>query len=147
MCTFHDLCTCTCMLTLVLGSLPYACAIFTYDLWTPRNEKSGREPGIFYHVSDIEGREMVERLGLCMGGQRCLPTRLCSWPDIYTLVAESLLTCRKAILALTDACTQLTKHCSYVHVMYSCTHCVRDEAPPPIYARSNLLPTDLVASL
>ena len=45
----------------VPGSLPYACAIFTYDLWTPRNEKSGREPGIFYHVSDVEGREKVER--------------------------------------------------------------------------------------
>ena len=38
-------------------SLPYACRIFTYDLWTPRSEKSGREPGIFYHVSDVEGRE------------------------------------------------------------------------------------------
>ena len=25
----------------VPGSLPYAYAIFTYDLWTPRNEKSG----------------------------------------------------------------------------------------------------------
>ena len=45
----------------VPGSLPYACAIFTYDLWTPRNEKSGREPGLFYHVSDVEGREKVER--------------------------------------------------------------------------------------
>ena len=31
----------------------------TYDLWTPRNEKSGREPGLFYHVSDVEGREKV----------------------------------------------------------------------------------------
>ena len=45
----------------VPGSLPYACASFTYDLWTPRNEKSGREPGIFYNVSDVEGREKVER--------------------------------------------------------------------------------------
>ena len=45
----------------VPGSLPYACAIFTYDLWTPRNEKSGREPGLFYHVSDVEGREKVEK--------------------------------------------------------------------------------------
>ena len=28
------------MLASVPGSLPYACAIFMYDLWTPRNEKS-----------------------------------------------------------------------------------------------------------
>ena len=57
-------------------SLPYACAIFTYDLWTPRNE-----PGIFYHVSDVEGREKVERTRLRVGGQtRLLPTRLSSRP-------------------------------------------------------------------
>ena len=57
------------LLASVPGSLPYACAIFTYDLWTPRNKKSGREPGIFYHVSDVVGREKVERTRLRVGGQ------------------------------------------------------------------------------
>ena len=53
----------------VPGSPPYACTIFTYDLWTPRNEKSGGEPSIFYHVSDVEGREKVGRTRLRVGGQ------------------------------------------------------------------------------
>ena len=85
----------------VPGSLPYACAIFTYDLWTPRNEKSGREPGIFYHVSDVEGREKVERTRLRVGGQtrkqtvahafvQSPVTRRCTATYI-------LLACRKAI--------------------------------------------------
>ena len=40
----------------VPGSLPFAC---TNDLWTTRDKKSGRKPGIFYHMSDVEDRETI----------------------------------------------------------------------------------------
>ena len=69
-------CKGTKLLASVPGSLPYACAIFTYDLWTPRNEKSGREPGLFYHVSDVEGRENLIARGRPNAQTDCCP-RVC----------------------------------------------------------------------
>ena len=75
--------------------------MLTYDLWTPRNEKSGRGPGIFYHVSDVEGREKVERTRLRVGGQTHKQT--VAYAFIQSPVTRRctatyiLLACRKAI--------------------------------------------------
>ena len=106
----------------VPGSLPYACAIFTYDLWTPRNEKSGREPGIFYHVSDVEGREKVERTRLRVGGQTHTQTVAHAFvqsPVIRRCIATYiLLACRKAI-SITYSCL----HRGLVEYIYDlCVH-------------------------
>ena len=93
----------------VPGSLPYACAIFTYDLWTPRNKKSGRGPGIFYHVSDVEGREKVERTRLHVGGQTRKQT-----------VAHAFVQ-----LPVTRRCTaaySLPACCKAISISYSCLH-------------------------
>ena len=91
---------------LVPGSLPYACAIFTYDLWTPRNEKS---PGIFYHVSDVEGRGKVERTRLRVGGQTRKQT-------VAHAFVQSPITRRCAATYILLACRKAISIC------YSCLH-------------------------
>ena len=59
--------TCVIMLALVPGSLPSCVRAMTHapdDHVRPLDScklKSGREPGIFYHVSNVFGRETVER--------------------------------------------------------------------------------------
>ena len=98
---------------------PYACAIFTFDLWTPRNEKSGREPGIFYHVSDVEGREKVERTRLRVGGQTTVAHAFVQSPVTRRCTATYiLLACRKAI-SITYSCL----HRGLVQYIYDlCVH-------------------------
>ena len=75
-------------------------------------------------MNDVEGRETVERLRLHATLLAHAFVQLARYELVYIRKAtEALLTCCRAIL---DACTQLTKYCSYmytmyVHVMYSCT--------------------------
>ena len=54
------------------GSPPRA---HNYCMTFDPHEKSGGEPGRFYHVSDVSGRETVERLELGVGGTTVSPTQ------------------------------------------------------------------------
>ena len=110
------------ILASVPGSLSYACAIFTYDLWTPRNEKSGRESGIFYHVSDVEGREKVERTRLCVGGQTHKQTVAHAFVQLPVTrrctATYILLACRKAI-SISYSCLHRGRWS--ISMIYACT--------------------------
>ena len=75
---------CETVYTVIIASIPSSThGQMSRMTFGPQEMKIWKEPGILYHASDVEGNETVGRLRLCIGGQRCLPMGLCSWPDTH----------------------------------------------------------------
>ena len=97
-------------------------AQFLHMTFGPQELKNRGENGIFYHVSDVEGREKVERTRLHGGGQTRKQTVAhafvqspvtCRCTAMYILLAR-----RKATPSLTVACTVARWSISMI---YACT--------------------------
>ena len=93
--------------------------------------KNWGESGIFYHVSDVEGRDKVERTRLRVGGQTRNQTVAhafvqspvtCPCTAMYMYI---LLACHKAIPFLTVACTYIVHGASALSV-YAYTYSTYD---------------------
>ena len=86
-------------------------AQFLHMTFGPQEMKKWGESGIFYHVSDVEGRDKVERTRLHVGGQtrnQTVAHAFVQSPVTCPCTAMYILLVRhKAIPSLTVACTYI----------------------------------------